>query len=129
METHLITAEQWQGYHLSFSKNSTGQTVVSQYTWRIKGRNLQPRIFYPWKILFKFEEVIKSLIGRQNPRVQHHKTNFTRNVKRTSLSRKEKATTRNIKAMEEKKNLIGKRQIYNRCSVSITYTASEKIKR
>ena len=107
METHLINAEQWQGYQMSFSKNSAGQKVVSQYTWRIKGRNLQPRIFYPWKILFKFEEDIKSCIGKQNPRVQHYKISFTRNVKRTFLSRVEKATTRNIKAMKEK-NLIGK---------------------
>ena len=107
MEPHLITAEQCQAYQLSFSKSSAGQKVVSQYIWRIKGRNLQPRIFYPWKILFKFEEDITIFIGKQNPRVQHHKTSFTRNVKRTFLSRVEKTTTRNIKAMKEK-NLIGK---------------------
>ena len=51
----------------------------------------------------------KSKFYRQanSKRVQHQQTSFIRNVKRTSLSEKEKATTRNKKITRRKK-LISK---------------------
>ena len=60
-------------------------------------------------------------------RVQHHKSGFTRNVKGTSLNGKEKTTTRKMKIIRGKKNLIGKSKCKG--SRSNTYKASRKLKR
>ena len=39
-------------------------------------------------------------------RIQHHQTSFTRNVKGTSLSKKEKATTKNMRTTKGKISLV-----------------------
>ena len=59
--------------------------------------NLQPRILYPARLLFRLDGEIKSFTDRQKLGVQEHQTSFTRNVKGSSLSEKEKATTSNMK--------------------------------
>ena len=43
---------------------------------------------------------------RQTKAFKCHQTNFTRNVKGSSLSEKEKAKTRNMKIMKEKISLV-----------------------
>ena len=48
----------------------------------------------------------KVLQTRKNRIVQYHQTSFTRNVKETSLIKKEKTATRNIKIMKGKISLI-----------------------
>ena len=42
----------------------------------------------------------------ETKRVQNHQTSFIRNVKGNSLSKKEKATTRNMKIMKRKKLIV-----------------------
>ena len=67
----------------------------------MKGKNLKPRILYLARLSFRFEGEIKSFYRQTKAkRVQHHQSNFTRNVKGTSLSGKQKTTTRNIKIMK-----------------------------
>ena len=34
----------------------------------MKGKNLQPRIFYPARLLFRFHEEIKNFTDKQKPR-------------------------------------------------------------
>ena len=69
----------------------------------MKGKHLQPRILYPARPSFIFDEAIKSFTDKQKlKRIQYHQTSFTTNVKGISLGRKKKATTRNKKIMEGK---------------------------
>ena len=67
----------------------------------MEGKNLQPRILYLTTLSFRFEGEIKSFTDKQKLRVQHHKTSFTRNVKRTSCH-----TTRNMKITKGKITLL-----------------------
>ena len=60
-------------------------------------------------------------------RVQHHQTSFTRNVKGTSLSKKEKAKTRNMKIGKGKSSLV-KANKYTKGRKSSMYKASRKVK-
>ena len=66
-----------------------------------KGENLQQRILYLEKLSFRVEEEIKTFRDREKLSVQH-KTCFTRNVKGTSLSKKEKAINTNKKRIKSK---------------------------
>ena len=43
------------------------------------------------RLLFRSDGDLKSFTDKQKLRVHHHQTNFTKNVKGTSLSEKEKA--------------------------------------
>ena len=71
----------------------------------IKGKNLQLRILYLTRLLFRFDGDIKSFTAKAK-RVQYHETSFTTNVKETSLGVKEKATTRNKKTTNWKSSLV-----------------------
>ena len=76
----------------------------------MKGKNLQPRILYPARLSFRFDEE-KSKLSRQAKvgRIQHHKASFTTNAKGTSLGRKQtrrKRPTEN-KPKTSKKTVIG----------------------
>ena len=75
----------------------------------------------------RFDGESKSFIDKQKPK-ELSNTSFTRNVKGISLSEKEKATTRNIKIMKEKKISLG-RQIYSKVSKSTTCKDTRKVKR
>ena len=69
----------------------------------MKGKNIQPRIFYLARLSFKFDREIKSFTGKQKLKdFSTNQTIFTRNVKGTSLSNKEKAITRKMKIMKVK---------------------------
>lgn len=70
----------------------------------MKVRNLQPRINYLPRFLFRFDEQIENFTDKQKLRVQHHQTSFTRNVKGITLS--EKGHTRNMKIMRGKSSLV-----------------------
>lgn len=70
----------------------------------IKGENLQPRIL-PWYGCERFERS-NFLQTRKAKIVQCYEANLTRNVERTSLNRKEKATTGNIKITKGKISLV-----------------------
>ena len=57
----------------------------------MKGKNLQPRLFYPARISFIFDGEIKTFTDRAKAkRIQHHQTSFTTSAKGTSLGRKHK---------------------------------------
>ena len=62
----------------------------------IKGKKLQPRILYPARLSFRFDGESKSFTNKQKLRDEYHQPSFTRNVKGTALSEKEKVTTRNV---------------------------------
>ena len=48
-----------------FSRNSAGQKRVAQYILKVmKGRNLQPILLYPVRLLFRFEGEIKSFTDK-----------------------------------------------------------------
>ena len=64
---------------------------MAQYIKVMKGDNLQPRILYPARCLFKFDREMKRFSDKQKlTRIQHHQTTFTTNAKGTSLGRKHK---------------------------------------
>ena len=57
----------------------------------MKGKNLQPRILYLWRLSFSFDGEFKSFPDKQKlKRIQHHQTSFTTNAKGTSLGKKHK---------------------------------------
>ena len=61
----------------------------------MKGRNLEPRIFYAKRVSFRFDEEIKSFSGKTKAKnIQHLQTSFMMTTKGTSLGRKGKATIR-----------------------------------
>ena len=72
----------------------------------MKGKNLQPRILYPKRLSFKFQEEIKIFTDKQKLRVKHHETSFTKNAKGNSLSGRGKATTGSIKITKGKISLV-----------------------
>ena len=64
----------------------------------MKGVKLQPIILCPARNSFRFDREIKSFPDQQKQkRIWPQKASFTMTAKGTSLSRKEKATTRNKK--------------------------------
>ena len=73
----------------------------------MKGKNLQPEILYLARLLLKFEGEVKRFTDKQ--KIKEFSTTklvFIRNAKGISLSRKEKATTRNMKIIKEKISLV-----------------------
>ena len=57
--------------------------------------NLQPRILYPARLSFRFDDKIKSFTQAKAKRIQHHQTSFATNAKESFLGRQEKTTMRN----------------------------------
>ena len=72
----------------------------------MKGRNLQPRILYPAKLSFRLEREIEIFTNKKKLKEFSTTTSFTRNVKGTSLSKKEKDRNRNMKVIKEKISLV-----------------------
>ena len=77
----------------------------------MKSKNLKQRILYQARLSLIFETELKSFTDNQKlkefntKRTQHQflqETSFTRNIKGTSISGKEKATIRKMKTMKEK---------------------------
>ena len=72
----------------------------------MKENSLQPGIVYPARFLFRLDEETKNFTDKQNLReFSTTKVALTRNVKRTSLGKKEKATVTKKKIMEWKSSL------------------------
>ena len=99
------------GTPIRLSADFSAETLQARREWHdifklMKGKKLQPRILYLARLLFKFSEESKSFTDKEKLRVQYHQNSFTRNVKGTSLSKKEKATTRNTKITKGKLLLI-----------------------
>ena len=70
----------------------------------MKRKNLQPRLFYPVRILFRLEREIKNFTDKQKlyrqakaKRIQHHETSTTKHAKGTSLTGKHKRRKRPTK--------------------------------
>ena len=96
---------------MRLSADFSAETLKARREWHdifkvMKGKNLQPRILYPAQLSFRYDGEIKSFTYKQKLRVQHHQTSFTRNVKGTSLSKKEKATARNMKIIKGKSSVV-----------------------
>ena len=77
----------------------------------MKSKNLKQRILYPARLSLIVERELKSFTGNQKlkefntKRTQRQflqETSFTKNIKGTSISGKEKATIRNVKTMKGK---------------------------
>ena len=60
----------------------------------IQGENIQPRIFYPARLSFRFKGESKTFTDKQTLRIQHYQTSFTTNAKGTSLGREHKRRKR-----------------------------------
>ena len=60
----------------------------------MRGTNLQPRILYPERLLFRFDREIKSFPDKQKVREFSTTKAFTANAKETSPSRKHKTRER-----------------------------------
>ena len=57
----------------------------------LKGKNLQPRIYYPARMAFKIEGETKNYSNKQKLKeyIQQYQANFKRNTERSSLNEKE----------------------------------------
>ena len=66
----------------------------------MKGRDLEPRIFYPAGLSFRFEEKIKTSSDKQKLREFRISDQLTATTKGTSIGRKEKATISNNKNLK-----------------------------
>ena len=78
---------------IRLSADFSTETLQARRGWHdifkvMKGKNLQPRIFYPGRLSFRFDGEIKSFPDKQKS-IQHHQTSFTTNAKGTSLGRKQ----------------------------------------
>ena len=95
----------YKGTPISLSADFSAETLQARREWHnifkvMKGKNWQPRILYPGRLSFRFDGEIRLYRQVKAKRIQHHQTSFTTNVKGTSLSKKEKTTTRKKKIME-----------------------------
>ena len=71
----------------------------------MNGENLQPRILYPARLLFRFNRKIKSFTDKKKLReFSATKTIFTTNDKITPLGGKQKDTRRNKKITNGKES-------------------------
>ena len=95
-----------KGTSIRLSADFSAETLQVRREWHnifkvMKRKNLQPRI--PSKALIQIWQRNQKLYRQAKAkRIQHHQTSFTTNAKGTSLGEKEKATTRNKKAMKWK---------------------------
>ena len=80
-----------KGTPIRLSADFSTETLQARRKWHdifkvMKGKNLQPRIFYPGRLSFRFDGEISSFPNKQKlKRIQHHQTSFTRNATGTSL--------------------------------------------
>ena len=73
----------------------------------IQGENIQPRIFYPARLSFRFKGESKTFTDKQTLRIQHYQTSFTTNAKGTSLGREHKRRKRLTENKTTKTMVIG----------------------
>ena len=93
------TREKWQitykGILIWLSANFSTETLQAWNKWHnifkvMKGKNLQPRILYPARLLQIWWRNQKLFRQAKVKRIQHHQTSFTINTAGTSLGRKHK---------------------------------------
>ena len=87
----------------------SAQTLQARREWHdilnvMKGKNLQPRLFYPARLSFRFEGKIKACTDKQKLReFSNPKPALQQILKELfSLGRKEKATTGNKNTTNDK---------------------------
>ena len=98
------TRVKWQitykGTPIRLSADLLTETLQARREWHdifklMKDKNLQPRIFYPVRLSFKFWWRNWKLFRQAKvKRIQHHQTRSTTNAKETSLDRKHKRRKR-----------------------------------
>ena len=81
------TREKWQmtykGTPIRLSADFSTETLQARWEWHdifkvMKGKNLQPRIFHPTRLSFRFDGEIKSFPDKRKlKKIQHHQTSFT----------------------------------------------------
>ena len=84
-----------KGIPIRITADLSIETLQARKEWQdilkvMKENNLQPRLLYPARISFKYEEEIKSFTEKQKLRIQHHQTSCPTNAKGSSLDRKHK---------------------------------------
>ena len=100
----------------------SAETLQAKREWQdilkaLKGKNLQPRLLYPARILFKIDGEIKSFSDKPKvKKIQYHQTSFTTNAKGTFLGRKHKRRKRHT---EDKPKTI-KKMVIGSCISIIT---------
>ena len=86
-----------------FSINSSGQREWHDIFKVMKGRNLQPRVLYPARLLFRFNDEVKGFTDKQKQReFSATKLALQKNAKGSSRRGKEKAKMRNKEITYEK---------------------------
>ena len=81
----------YKGTPIRLSADFSKETLQARRAWHdllkvMKGKNLQPRICYPARLSFRFDEEIKSFPDKQKlKRIQHYHISFTTNATGTSL--------------------------------------------
>ena len=81
----------YKGIPTWLTADVSAETLQARREWQdifkvMKGKNLQPRLLYPGRISFRFDEEIKTFTEKQ--KLKHHQTSFTTNAKGTSVGRK-----------------------------------------
>ena len=81
----------YKGIPIRLFADFSVETLQARREWQdilkmMKEKNLQPRLLYLARILFRFDREIESFTDKQRAkRTQHHQTSFTTNAKGTSL--------------------------------------------
>ena len=101
-----------KGTPIKLSADFSAETLQAINAWHgifkvIKGKNLQPRIPYPTRLLFRFWWRNQKLYRQTKSKRIQHPTRFTINANGNSPDEKEKARTRN-KTITKWEKLTGK---------------------
>jgi len=75
----------YKGNPIHLTADLSAETLQARREWQdifkvLKGKNLQPRLWYMARISFKIDGEIKSISDKQK-RIQYHQTSFTTNIK------------------------------------------------
>ena len=90
----------YRGILIRIRADFSAETLQARGEWQnifelMKKGNLEPRIFYPTNLSFRFDGEIKNFTNKQKLKRIHLQISSTTNTKGISLSRKGKATIRN----------------------------------
>ena len=86
----------YKGNPIGLTADLSAETLQARKEWQdifkvLKGKNLQPRLLYPARILFKIHGEIKSFSDKPKvKKIQYHQTSFTTNAKGTYIVKKYK---------------------------------------
>ena len=85
----------YKGNLICLTADLSAETLKARREWQdifkvLKGRNLQPRLLYPARILFKIDGEIKGFLDKQKLREFSTTKHFTTNVKGTYIVKKYK---------------------------------------